>query len=87
MPDPELPSPAKDLKASVVRTIVLPAILTLGASLGLDAASIDLGGLQLLTELAVGWVGYTVVRGLEVYASPKWGYILGLPGHPSYPGK
>ena len=76
-----------DLGASVVRTVVLPAILTIGASLGLDAASVDLGSLQLLAELAVGYVGYTVVRALEVYSSPAWGYILGLPGHPSYPGK
>ena len=41
-----------DLGASVVRTIVLPAILTIGASVGLDAASVDLGSLQLLAELA-----------------------------------
>ena len=76
-----------DLGASVVRTVVLPGILTLLGSWGLNTAGIDLGALQLPAELAIGYVGYTVVRALEVYSSPKWGYILGLPGHPTYPGK
>lgn len=87
MPESELPTQGSDLRASVVRTVVLPAILTIGASVGLNMAGVDLGGLQLPAELTIAYVGYTVVRALEVYSSPKWGYILGLPGHPSYPGK
>lgn len=76
-----------DLTASVIRTVFLPGVLTLLAGFGLNTAGVDLGALQLPAELVIGYLGYTVVRGLEVYASPKWGYILGLPGHPSYPGK
>ena len=69
----------KDFGHSVVRTILLPAVIMIGTRLGLNMGGADLDGdLEFVIEVAAGYVGYTVIRGLEVFTSPKWGYVLGL---------
>lgn len=74
----EMEQENKDFGASVVRTFFLPLVLASLTKLGLDVASIDMGELEWLLQFSVGWSGYAIVRALEVYVSPKWGYILGL---------
>lgn len=32
----------------------------------------------------IGYVFYAVVRALEVFAGPKWGYVLGVAKAPAY---
>lgn len=68
---------------AVVRTTLLPLIVTLITDLVLRWTGIDLGTYQVLVAALAGYVGYAIVRFLEVYASPKWGYILGLGIAPS----
>lgn len=68
---------------AVVRTTMLPLIVTLVTDLVLRYTGVDLGTYQLLVAALAGYLGYAVIRFLEVYASPKWGYILGLGTAPS----
>ena len=68
---------------AVVRTTMLPLIVTLVTDLVLRWTGIDLGTYQVLVAALAGYLGYAVIRFLEVYASPKWGYILGLGIAPS----
>lgn len=63
---------------AVVRTTLLPFVVTLIVDVALRTTGVDLGGYQTLVAAAAGYVGYAVVRFLEVYVSPTWGYILGL---------
>lgn len=63
---------------AVVRTTLLPLVVTLIVDVVLRTTGVDLGGYQTLVAAGAGYVGYAIVRFLEVYASPKWGYILGL---------
>lgn len=74
---------------AVVRTTTLPLIVTLIVDVVLRTTGVDLGAYQTLVATAVGFVGYAVVRFLEVYVSPKWGYILGLKiaSAPTYKGR
>lgn len=69
---------------SVVRTTLLPLVVTLITDIILRVTGVDLGPYQVLVASVVGFVGYAVVRALEVYASPKWGYILGIASAPQY---
>lgn len=68
---------------AVVRTTLLPLIVTLITDLVLRYTGVDLGTYQVLVAALAGYLGYAVIRFLEVYASPKWGYILGLGIAPS----
>ncbi|MFF8817284.1 hypothetical protein ACF07D_04700 [Leucobacter sp. NPDC015123] len=74
---------------AVVRTTLLPLVVTLIVDVVLRTTGVDLGGYQTLVAAAAGYVGYAVVRFLEVYVSPKWGYILGLKvaSAPTYKGR
>lgn len=74
----------KNFGSSVVRTILTPAIVTVGTKIGLDLSGVDNADLTFIISVAAGYVSYTVIRALEVFASPKWGYILGLPSAPTY---
>jgi len=73
----------KNFGSSVVRTILMPAIVTVGTKIGLNLSGAD-ADLEFIVSVSAGYAAYTVVRALEVFASPKWGYILGLPSAPSY---
>lgn len=79
-------SDAKDYGVSVVRTVTLPAVVAIGTSWALNEFDVDLSSWEPVISIAVGYVAYAVVRFLEVFSSPKWGYILGLPKAPAYPG-
>lgn len=63
---------------AVVRTTLLPLVVTFITDMVLRSTGVDLGPYQVLVAAVAGYAGYAVVRALEVYASPKWGYILGL---------
>ena len=74
---------------AVVRTTLLPLVVTLIVDVVLRTTGVDVGSYQTLVAAAAGYVGYAVVRFLEVYVSPKWGYILGLKvaSAPTYQGR
>lgn len=76
-------SKSSQVTDAVVRTTLLPLVVTLITDVVLRATGVDLGAYQVLVAAVTGYVGYAVVRALEVYASPKWGYILGLGIAPS----
>lgn len=73
-----------EVRDSVIRTALLPLVVTFLTDVILRAFGIDLAGYHTLVSAIVGYIAYTVVRFLEVYTSPKWGYILGLPKAPTY---
>lgn len=78
-------SASQTLAPSLVRTAVpfLAGLIAtwLAERLGLPVDSATVGAL--LTAL-FGYAYYVVARFLEVYASSKWGYILGLTRTPTY---
>lgn len=81
-------SRAAQVADSTVRTALLPLVIVFILDTVAKVTGIDLGPYQSLLTVVVGFVGYATVRFLEVYASPKWGYILGLGiKQPSYRGK
>ena len=73
----------KDFGSSVVRTVLLPAIVMVGTKAGLSLSAMD-ADLEFIVSVSAGYGAYTVIRALEVFVSPKWGYILGLPNAPKY---
>lgn len=69
-----------NLTTSLVRTLIPIAVGAL-SSLGLGAEDENVSVI-LAAVIAFGF--YAVVRFLEVYAGPKWGYILGVAKSPGY---
>jgi len=45
----------------------------------LQVLGINLAGWEPIIIALAGYVAYAIVRFLEVFASPRWGYVLGLP--------
>lgn len=80
-------SEGKDYGASVVRTVTLPLIVALVVNFILKVSGTDLGEWEPVLVAVFGYAGYAIVRFLEVFVSPKWGYVLGLAKYPSYNGK
>lgn len=77
-------SDLKDYGTSVVRTVSLPLVVAIVISFVLKTWNIDLNEWEPILTAVSGYSAYAVVRFLEVFASPKWGYILGLPKTPAY---
>lgn len=73
-----------EVRDSVIRTALLPLVVTFLADIAFRVWGVELGDYHTLLAAVVGYIAYTVVRFLEVYTSPKWGYILGLPKAPHY---
>ena len=85
---PEQKNRATQVADSTVRTTFLPLVIVFLMDTVLRLTGVDLGPYQSLLTIVVGFLGYAIVRFLEVYASPKWGYILGLGiQQPTYTGK
>lgn len=74
----------RDFRSSVVRTVLLPAVVLFGTKAGLSFSGVDNADLEFLISAVASYGSYTVIRALEVFTSPKWGYILGLPSAPTY---
>lgn len=87
-PVSEVQTPSGALTPSIIRTSV-PLIIGLLTTWLVDAlgANIDTVTAGALITAFASWVYYTVARFLEVYASPKWGYILGIGRLPVYADK
>jgi len=81
----EVQSPSSGITPSVVRTSV-PLLVGLLATWLVDqlGAPIDTVTAGALITAGASWVYYFFARLLEVYASPKWGYILGIGKLPVY---
>lgn len=79
---------AEQVVDSTIRTAFLPLVVVFILDTVFKLTGIDLGAYQSLLTVVVGFIGYAAVRFLEVYASPRWGYILGLGvQQPTYVGK
>lgn len=77
----------KDLFDSVVRSVVpylVGGALSWVTSLGLEIDPQFEGSLTAALTLFFGTVYYIVVRALEVYVAPKFGWLLGLAKTPIY---
>lgn len=72
-----------NLLPSLIRTLI-PVVVGVLASLGLGY---DDQNVAVLLTGVIAFVFYAVVRFLEVYAGPKWGYILGIAKSPGYSPK
>lgn len=92
MPNPpivsEVQTPSGGLTPSIVRTSI-PLLVGLLATYVVDliGPKIDTVTAGALITAGGSWVYYFVARLLEVYASPKWGYILGIGRLPVYAEK
>ena len=88
-PVSEVQTPSGALTPSIVRTGVPLAVGVLVTWLvqRLGFAELDTATSGALVSGVAAWVYYTVIRFLEVYASPKWGYILGIGRLPVYASK
>ena len=69
---------AEQVVDSTIRTAFLPLVVVFILDTVFKLTGVDLGNYQSLFTAILGFLGYAVVRFLEVYASPRWGYILGL---------
>lgn len=77
----------KDLFDSIVRSIVpflVGGAVTWVASLGLEVDPQFEGALTTALTLLFGSIYYIIVRALEVYVAPKFGWLLGLAKSPVY---
>jgi hypothetical protein len=72
------------LSPSLVRTGTPFLVGLLGSWLTRQGLDVNDDFLSALLVGAYGYGYYFVVRFLEVYASPKWGYILGIAKAPGY---
>ena len=81
------PTPAATvaLAPSLVRTLT-PFLAGLLGTFLLDklGVAVDSSTTSALLTAGIGYGYYVVARFLEVFASAKWGYILGLPKNPQY---
>jgi hypothetical protein len=73
-------SDTSNLLPSLVRTFI-PLVVGVLSSLGFDS---DEQNTSVLVTAGAAFLFYAVVRFLEVYAGPKWGYILGIAKSPGY---
>lgn len=70
---------------SLVRTLV-PLLVGWLLSLGIvKAAGVTSDQLDTVVTALVTAVYYGLARVLERYVDPKFGWLLGIPGAPSYP--
>lgn len=88
-PVSEVQTPSGALTPSIVRTgvpLVVGLIVTWAVQ-KLGLLDLDTATSGAVTSGIAAWIYYTMIRFLEVYASPKWGYILGIGRVPVYPEK
>ncbi len=91
MPGPivtEVQTPSSAITPSVVRTTI-PLLVGLLATWLVEkvGGQIDTVLAGALITAGGSWLYYFFARLMEVYASPKWGYILGIGKLPVYPDK
>lgn len=77
-------SDRSNLAPSLVRTGAPFAVGVVGSWLAQRGLSIDDDVLSTLLVGLIGYLYYVAARFLEVFASPKWGYVLGVKGPPQY---
>lgn len=79
-----LTAPTSGLTPSLVRTMVPFLVGLLGSWATRQGLDINDDWLAAALTFVFGYGYYVVVRFLEVFASSKWGYILGLATGPAY---